>query len=95
MWPGGFDVSWLQVAALVLSVCVALVGAFWALFRPLICSLIEASVVVPLAKLESEVKKTNEIHSAQIRHLELEMARTICLLEAKGCLRSSHCEVEK
>ena len=87
--------SWLQVAALVLSVCAALVGAFWALFRPLICSLIEASVVLPLSKLENEVKKTNEMHSAQIRHLELEMARTICLLEAKGCLRSSHCEVEK
>ena len=88
--------TWIQVIALALSITVALFGAIWAVFRPLLGKLIEEMVIRPMGELKEEVRKTNCQHAAQIRALEIETARVISLLEAKGCLLhlNSKCKVD-
>lgn len=67
--------TWLQVLTLAFTILMGIVGAGWAIFRPLIQRLIETMVVQPIAELRAEIQKIHSEYGGRLHELEIWKAR--------------------
>lgn len=80
------SLSWPQVAALAFTILAGILGAGWAIVRPLIKALFENVVVARLDGLEAKLDEVTKDHDERVRAIENEQAELRGALKARGCL---------
>ena len=77
--------TWVQVASLAFTVLAGILGAGWAIVRPLIKTLFEQVVVARFDSMEKKLDEVTKEHGSKIRTLELGHAKLLGALEARNC----------